>query len=225
MGSYNFDWYVVRQYWPELLGGLTITLQISLVGMALALVIGLGLDLSRTSRIKPLAIFGRQATNLCRSIPLFVLLFWIYYGFSLKFQINLNEFQAGALALGITGGGYMAEIYRGGLLGVDDGQREGALAIGLSRAQAMRLVIFPQAMRILLPPTVNVYVGLIKGATIVSVIGVADMMYVAQYVSLETFSPFELYAVAGTVFVAVTISVSALAYMLERRLSRGVAHV
>lgn len=225
MRSYNFDWNVIRDHWPELLGGLKITLQISLVGMALALVIGLALELSRTSHIRALSSLGWAATNISRSIPLFVLLFWLYYGFSLKFGVNFTEFQAGALALGITGGGYMAEIYRGGLLGVDEGQREGALAIGLYRGQAMRLVVFPQAFRILLPPTVNVYVGLIKGATIVSVIGVADMMYVAQYVALDTFTPFELFSVAGAVFVAVTLTVSTFALLLERRLNRGAAHV
>lgn len=223
MGSYQFDWRVVREHLPELMQGLVITLQISLAGMAMALVVGLALELGRTSAMRPVVKLAQWSTNICRSIPLFVLLFWIYYGFSLKFGVQLTEFQAGAAALGLTGGGYMAEIYRGGLLGVEEGQREGALAIGLSRAQAMWLVVFPQAMRIILPPTVNVYVGLIKGATIVSIIGVADMIYVAQYVSLESFTPFELYSVAGAAFISVTLSISAIAMLLERRLSRGVA--
>ena len=224
MSSYDFDWDVVKQYFPDLMQGLYITLLISLVGMGIALVLGLVLAMGRLSGSRIVRQFANGTTQVMRSVPLFVLLFWIYYGLSLKFNLLFTEFQAGAVALGVTGGAYMAEIYRSGLLAVDQGQEEAALAIGLSRRQAFFSVVLPQAIRIIIPPSVNVYVGLIKGATIVSVIGVSDMIYVAQYVSLQTFTPFELYSVAGVVFVAVTLSVSMFAWLLERRLSAGRAH-
>lgn len=115
----------------------------------------------------------------------------------------------------------MAEVYRGGLTAVDAGQREAAIAMGMTRGDAFLFVVLPQALRIVIPPTVNVYVGLLKGATIVSVIGVSDMIYVAQYVSLQTFTPFELYSVAGLIFVCLTLSISGFAWMLERRLGKG----
>ncbi|MDA2984505.1 MAG: amino acid ABC transporter permease, partial [Actinomycetota bacterium] len=154
-----------------------------------------------------------------------VLLFWIYYGLSLKFAINLTAFQAGAIALGITGGAYMAEVFRGGIEAIDLGQREAALAIGLSSSKAFTLVVLPQAIRIIVPQGVNVYVGLLKGATIVSVIGVADMIYVAQYISLNSFTPFEMYSAVGIAFISLTLSVAGLAYLLERRLNRSSANV
>jgi ABC-type amino acid transport system permease subunit len=152
---------------------------------------------------------------------LFVLLFWVYYGLSLKFSINLTAFQAGAIALGITGGAYMAEVFRGGINAVDLGQREAALAIGLTQAKAFNLIVLPQAIRIIIPQAVNVYVGLLKGATIVSVIGVADMIYVAQYISLNSFTPFEMYSAVGIAFIAMTISIAGLAFLLEARLNKG----
>jgi len=221
MNSYKFDWNVIDKYLPELLRGLFITLEVSAVGMVLALVIGLLLATGRLSSHRFTRAVSNGVVQLFRSIPLFVMLFWVYYGLSLKFHLMFTSFQAGAIALGITGGAYMAEVYRGGLTAVDAGQREAAIAMGMTRADAFLFVVLPQALRIVIPPTVNVYVGLLKGATIVSVIGVSDMIYVAQYVSLQTFTPFELYSVAGLIFVCLTLSISGFAWMLERRLGKG----
>ena len=221
MDGYQYNWDVVWQSLPELRQGLIITLQVSIVGMALAVVFGLLCAIGRLSQYGYLRKISIVIIDFSRSIPLFVLLFWVYYGLSLKFSINLTAFQAGAIALGITGGAYMAEVFRGGINAVDFGQREAALAIGLTQAKAFNLVVFPQAIRIIIPQAVNVYVGLLKGATIVSVIGVADMIYVAQYVSLNSFTPFEMYSAVGVAFIALTVSIAGLAYLLEVRLNRG----
>ncbi len=221
MDGYQYNWDVVWQSLPELRQGLIITLQVSIVGMALAVVFGLLCAIGRLSQYGYLRKISIVIIDFSRSIPLFVLLFWVYYGLSLKFSINLTAFQAGAIALGITGGAYMAEVFRGGINAVDFGQREAALAIGLTQAKAFNLVVFPQAIRIIIPQAVNVYVGLLKGATIVSVIGVADMIYVAQYVSLNSFTPFEMYSAVGVAFIALTVSIAGLAYLLEMRLNRG----
>lgn len=224
MGTYDFSWTIIQDNLPELIAGLIITLQISIAGMAFALVFGLLFALLRFSQYKILNSISNAIVQVSRSIPLFVLLFWIYYGLSLKFKINFSDFQAGAIALGITGGAYMSEVFRGGIMAIDRGQSDAAFAIGLNRFQASRLIVLPQAVRIILPQTVNIYVGLLKGATIVSVIGVSDMIYVAQYVSLETFRPFELYSFAGVVFIALTLSVASFAWLLERQLQGGRRH-
>ena len=225
MNSYIYNWDVVWESLPELRQGLIITLQISIVGMALAIAFGLVFATGRLSQYGYIRKFSVGVVDVSRSIPLFVLLFWIYYGLSLKFSINLTAFQAGAIALGITGGAYMAEVFRGGINAIDLGQREAALAIGLTQSKAFFLVIFPQAIRIIVPQAVNVYVGLLKGATIVSVIGVADMIYVAQYISLNSFTPFEMYSAVGIAFIALTVSVAGLAFLLEKKLNQGRARV
>jgi glutamine transport system permease protein len=224
MGEYDFSWRIIQENMPELMAGLIITLQISIAGMAFALVFGLFFALLRFSQYRILNSISNAIVQVARSIPLFVLLFWIYYGLSLKFKINFSDFQAGAIALGITGGAYMSEVFRGGIMAIDRGQSDAAFAIGLNRFQTSRLIVLPQAVRIILPQTVNIYVGLLKGATIVSVIGVSDMIYVAQYVSLETFRPFELYSFAGVVFIALTLSVASFAWLLERQLQGGRRH-
>jgi His/Glu/Gln/Arg/opine family amino acid ABC transporter permease subunit len=221
MDGYQYNWSVVWESLPELRQGLIITLQVSIVGMSLAIVIGLLCAIGRLSQYGYIRKLSVVVIDFSRSIPLFVLLFWVYYGLSLKFSINLTAFQAGAIALGITGGAYMAEVFRGGINAVDLGQREAALAIGLTQAKAFNLIVLPQAIRIIIPQAVNVYVGLLKGATIVSVIGVADMIYVAQYISLNSFTPFEMYSAVGIAFIALTISIAGLAFLLEVRLNNG----
>jgi ABC-type amino acid transport system permease subunit len=95
------------------------------------------------------------------------------------------------------------------------------LAIGLGRMTTFGRVVFPQAIRIILAPTVNLFVGLLKGATIIGVLGVADMFYFAKIESLRTFKPFELYTAGGLILVAVTIAVAGFAALLDRRLGRG----
>jgi His/Glu/Gln/Arg/opine family amino acid ABC transporter permease subunit len=221
MDGYQYNWSVVWESLPELRQGLIITLQVSIVGMSLAIVLGLLCAIGRLSQYGYIRKLSVVVIDFSRSIPLFVLLFWVYYGLSLKFSINLTAFQAGAIALGITGGAYMAEVFRGGINAVDLGQREAALAIGLTQAKAFNLIVLPQAIRIIIPQAVNVYVGLLKGATIVSVIGVADMIYVAQYISLNSFTPFEMYSAVGIAFIALTISIAGLAFLLEVRLNKG----
>lgn len=218
---YVFDWSVVQKNLGALGHGLILTLEIALVGMGIGLVLGLIVAMFRLSPSRLYSWPANGFTQIMRGIPLLVLMYWVYYGLAAELHINFTPFIAGALALGLTGSAYMAEVYRGGLAAIDPGQREAALAMGLHRGQAFRTVILPQAVRIIIPPTVNVFVGLLKGATIVSVIGVADMLYVAQKVSLRTFTPFELYTVAGVVLIAVTIAVAGFAWLLERQLSKG----
>lgn len=219
--SYDFSWRLIQDNLPALIKGLIITFQISIAGMLFAFLFGIIFSLMKMSRYGYFSSFANGVIQVARSIPLFVVLFWVYYGLSLKFHFNLTSFQAGAAALGITGGAYMAEVFRGGIGAIDSGQREAASAIGLSRAQGFWLVVFPQAFRIILPQTVNIYVGLLKGATIVSIIGVEDMIYVSQYVSLQTFRPFELYSFAGVVFILSTLCVAGFAFLIERKLSEG----
>jgi His/Glu/Gln/Arg/opine family amino acid ABC transporter permease subunit len=222
MNGYQFNWSVVSDNLGGLASGLEVTVEVALAGMAIAMVVGLLVALLRLSRLPLLAVPAAAYIQVMRGVPLFVFLFWLYYGLAKLLGIALGPFVAGALALGLTGSAYMAEVYRGGLQAIDPGQREAAQAMGLSRWQAFRDVIAPQALRLVIPPTVNVFVGLLKGATIVSIIGVADMLYLSQVVSLRTFTPFELYTVAGLVLVAVTVAVAGFAYLLERHTSRGV---
>lgn len=215
------DWTLIQEYLPALFSGLWITVQVAVWGFAIAAFFGLPVALARLSPSGVLRVPASAWITVTRGLPLFVVLFWIYNGLAIKGVVTLSEFWSGAWALGLTGSGAMAEVYRGALASVEEGQREGATATGLSRMQAFRYVVFPQAFRTILPSAVNVFVGLLKGATLVSVLGIRDMFYEARIVSLERFAPFELYTAAGAILVVTTLAVAAGAYFLERRFSRG----
>jgi His/Glu/Gln/Arg/opine family amino acid ABC transporter permease subunit len=219
--SYHYDWSIVWDNLGPLWRGLLVTVQIAALGMALALVLGLVVVSMRMARSPLLSGLARAYIWFMRGVPLFVFLFWVYYGLARTAHIVLGAFAAGVWALGLTGSGYMAEIYRGGLQAVDPGQREAGLAIGLGRATTFQRILLPQAIRIILAPTVSLFVGLLKGATIIGILGVADMLYFAQIESLRTFRPFELYTAAGLILVAVTMAVAGFAALLDRRLGRG----
>ncbi len=219
--AYDFRWGIIGEHGDELLHGLWLTLQVTVLAFALAAIVGLPLAVMRMSATPLLARPAALWIALMRGVPLLVLLYWLYFAAASREWFTLSEFRAGVLALGLTGSGYMAENYRSALQSIDPGQHEAAMAVGLGPATAFRSVVAPQAVRIVLPPAVNVLIALLKGATIVSVIGLADMFYVARTVSFDTFSPFELYTAAAVIIIVVTLATATCSWLLERHLARG----
>jgi His/Glu/Gln/Arg/opine family amino acid ABC transporter permease subunit len=221
--GYRYDWSLVTANLDRLVDGLFILLRIAVLGYAIAIALGLVLALLRMSRLIPLRLAATLVVEVLRGIPLFLLLFLVYYGLPTIGSVVLPPVTAAVVALAVTGAAYAAEIYRGALNSVDAGQREAADALGLSATQRMRDVVLPQAVRIAVPPGLSLLIALLKGATFVSVIGVADMFYVSRDISLQFFAPFELYTFSGVVIIAITLSLAGAVGLLERRLARGVA--
>jgi His/Glu/Gln/Arg/opine family amino acid ABC transporter permease subunit len=221
-GSYDFDWSVVTANLGAMTTGLLITLEVTAVGMLMAMILALPVAAARVSRSRLLRALATAYTEVMRGVPLFIFLFLVYYGLASGLHVTMTPFVAAAICLGLTGSGYMTEVYRGGLATLDPGQREAGKALGLTPGAIRRKIVFPEVIPIVIPPTVSVLVGLLKGATFVSVIGVADMFYVASVVSVYDFRPFELYTVAALAMIAVTTVLASIAALLERRLGRGV---
>lgn len=219
---FAFDSSVISEHSDELLRGLLLTVEVAAVGFLIAALLGLPLALAGQSRSPLLRIPATLWIALARGVPLLIVIFWLYYAAAQEGLFSLSAFLAGALSLGLTGSGYMSEIYRTALSAVPTGQREGAAAIGLSRAETFRLVILPQALRTAIPPGMNVFVMLLKGATLLSVIGLADMFYTAKLVAVNEFKPFELYTAAAVLVIAVTLVAALAAGVAERKLSKGV---
>jgi His/Glu/Gln/Arg/opine family amino acid ABC transporter permease subunit len=219
---FAFDSSVISEHSGELLRGLLLTVEVAAVGFLIAALLGLPLALAGQSRSPLLRIPATLWIGLARGVPLLIVIFWLYYAAAQEGLFSLSAFVAGALSLGLTGSGYMSEIYRTALSAVPTGQREGAAAIGLSRAETFRLVILPQALRTAIPPGMNVFVMLLKGATLLSVIGLADMFYTAKLVAVNEFKPFELYTAAAVLVIAVTLVAALAAGLAERKLSKGV---
>jgi len=216
-----FDWSVISDHQDALFHGLLLTVEIALVGFGIAVLLGLPVALGRLS-VSPLLRTPATAwVGLSRGVPLLIVIYWLYYAAAERGLFSLEAFLAGALALGLTGSGYMAEIYRSAFLAVPAGQREAAAAVGMSRAAAFRSVVAPQALRTAVPPAMNLFVMLLKGAVLVSVIGLADMFYEAKLVAVNEFKPFELYTAAAVLIIVVTLISALVAGLAERRLSRG----
>lgn len=217
----TFDWDTIWEHSGELGHGLALTLEISSVGFVLAAVLGLPLAIMRMARTPLLTLPAGGWVTLARAIPLLIVIFLVYYGLAQQGVVTFSAFQAGVVSLGTTGSAYMAEIYRSAIKAVPVGQGEAAAAVGLRGGQSFVSVILPQALRLAVPPSVNIFVALLKGATLLSTIAVADMFYIAQRASAEEYKPFELYTAAAVLIIAVTLVAGALSSVAERWLARG----
>jgi polar amino acid transport system permease protein len=223
--------------------GIWITIYVTIVGFTLASMLGLGLALMALSDSIWLRQIARFYTEICRGIPFLVLLFWIAFAGVPAFVALWNAVttplrEAGLLeellvrdvsllwraviALTLGYGAFIAEVFRAGIQSVDMGQIEAAKALGLSHWQRFRLVVFPQAMRVILPPLGNDFVTMVKDSSFVSVLGVADITQMGKIYSAGSFRFFETYSIVAYIYLLLTISLSLALRGLERRLRRSV---
>ena len=219
--EYDFQWYLITRNWQPILSGLLVTSYVAAASMLLALVLGLILALMRLANQRFVSGIAQVYIEFGRAMPLYVFLLWIYFGIAFALNIIFQPIEAAILALGLITAAYMAEIYRAGIMAVDRGQVEAGRALGLSQPQVYRDVVLPQAFRIVLPATGNQFVGVLKGAAIVAVIGVADLMFFAREASLEFFRPFEFYTTAGLLLIGSTIAFAGIVALIERRVRWG----
>jgi His/Glu/Gln/Arg/opine family amino acid ABC transporter permease subunit len=215
----DFNWDVVVQNQDLLWAGVRYTLWIATVAMALSLVLGLLVAVLRLSAFPPLAWLAAAYINVFRAIPLFVFIIYVYYGVSIAVGINFEPVTAGIIALTLQYGAWMAEIFRSGIQAVPKGQREAASSLGMGRARIFASVVLPQALRIVIPPTGNMFIGMVKDSSLVSIIGVAELVRTTQLLVSQTFRPFEFYTAAVLVYLAVTLVLSYAVKVLERRLA------
>ncbi|MEZ5783466.1 MAG: amino acid ABC transporter permease [Rhizobiaceae bacterium] len=219
--------------------GIGMTIYVSIVGFVLASTVGLGVALMSLSGSIWLRQIARFYVEICRGIPFLVLLFWIAFAGVPAF-VSLWNFVAAPLRdAGIVGellvrdvsllwraiiaitigySAFIAEVFRAGIQSVDTGQVEAAMALGLSRWQRFRLVVFPQAIRTILPPLGNDFVTMVKDSSFVSVLGVADITQMGKIYSAGSFRFFETYSIVAYIYLLLTISLSLALRALERRM-------
>lgn len=209
---------------PELfLTGLWLTIQISALGLIGAIVIGTLIALARVSPLVPLRWIGGAYVEFFRNTPLIVQLFFWFLGLgSLGFRFSTDTFEsifrAAATGMALYHGAYVAEVVRGGLLGVDRGQIEAARSLGLSYLQMVRYVQLPQTFRSIIPPLGNIGIALVKNTSLASTIGVAELLYAAEIVESRTFRAEEAFIAATMLFLLLTIPLGIVVNELERRL-------
>jgi polar amino acid transport system permease protein len=230
----NFGWPVVGQYFfdPTVMQGLSVTLGLTVVAMALGVALGLLLAIARMSMDRLASLLSALFIWFFRGTPLLVqLIFW--YNLSTLFprisvgfvSWNTNDLitplTAAIIGLALNEAAYMAEIIRGGLLSVDKGQAETAEAFGMTRARALRRIIIPQAMKSIVPPTGNQLISMIKATSLVSVIAMADLLYSVQSIYNRTFEVIPLLMVAVLWYLLITSILNVGQGAIERYYSRG----
>ena len=214
------DWQVIIHYFPFLVKGALITLEISVISLILGLAAGLVAALCILSTNPLLHWPGRFYVWIIRSTPLLVQLFIIYFGLP-QFGISLNPFWSGVLALALNTGAYNAETIRGGILAVPKGQQEASRSLGMSKVLTMRRIVLPQAMRLIIPPLGNNFVILIKDTSLVSTITLVELTLTAQRLIGSTYKPFEMYLMAAVLYSILTTCAALLLRQVERRTTWG----
>jgi polar amino acid transport system permease protein len=224
--GYNWQWYRVPQFIyafgddgfsaGPILQGLGITLHITWMSLILTYIIGLVTALLRLSPSIGGRIVARFYLETTRNTPLLVQLFFVY--FIVAPPLQLNRLFAAVLALSLFEGSYASEIYRAGIKSIDKGQWEAGSSLGLNTYQLYRLVILPQAIPRILPPLTSQAVSLIKDSSLVSVIAVYEMTMRANAIVAETFLVFEVYFTIALFYLIITVIVSQLAGLMERKI-------
>ena len=214
-----FDFHAIWISREILLKGFGIAMFSAAAAIIFAIFLGLTISLMRLSRIKPLRYFAFCYTQLFRGVPLYVLIIWVYFGLSIAVNINIPKIPAGILTLALLNSGYLSETFRSGILAVSSGQKEAGEALGLRRWEITRYIVLPQAFRIVVPPTGNQFVDAIKDSAILSIIGVPELMRVAQQQANVLYRPFEFYTVAGLLYLVAVLTVSFFLNKLERKLA------
>lgn len=213
----KFDWAAIPGMMPVLLSGLRITVMATVVVMAIALVAALPVALARMSRRAALRIPSTIYVQVFRGTPVLLQLFYLYY--VLPFAgIRLSPWTAGIVGMSAAYSAYLSEIYRAGIEAVDRGQTEAALSLGMSRVQVMRIVVLPQAFRIVIPPIGNMFIGLFKDTSLLSILTIRELMFQGQLLAATNFRHITIFTVIAVLYLAVCWPSAAIIDRLEKRL-------
>ncbi len=205
----------ILEFLPD---GILQTFEVTVLSILFATVVGLITGIGRISRVRILNRIATIYVEVIRGIPLLVQLFYIYY--ALGKIVQVPRVTAAVVAMTICYGAYMGEIFRAGIQAVPRGQMEAALALGLTRGQALRRIILPQTIRIVLPPIGNEFIALLKDSSLVSILAVSDLLRRGREYASKTFFYFESYTVVALCYLVMTLFFSRLVAIMEERLAR-----
>jgi His/Glu/Gln/Arg/opine family amino acid ABC transporter permease subunit len=217
--GYVYQWSTVLECWRVFLAGAWMDLWASGLGFSIACAIGLLVAFCRMSSVRFLAFAASVYVEIGRGIPPYVLLLWIHFGVARLTGVSFTPVQSILAVLAITGGGYAAEVFRSGIAAVERGQVEAAKSLGLNRIRVQLDVVLPQALRIVIPPLLNVLIGVLKTSTLMGVIAVPDLLYAAQDLNMSHFIPFEAFTAVLIIFVSLVFTISLFVLAIERALA------
>lgn len=227
-GFWHDVWIQLKDNYPALLRGYRMTIVLTLLSFALAMLLGGLLALLRTAEWRALRVVSAAYVEWFRNTPLLVQLFFLFFalpkltlpGFGRPDWFLLSPFQAGLIGLTMYTAAYTAEALRSGLLAVDKGQTEAARSLGLNYVQARVYVVAPQALRISVPLLTSIFSALFRNSALVSAIGVRELLQTADNIQQNNFQTFELFALAGVLYLSLTLPLAYASHRLERRVAR-----
>jgi polar amino acid transport system permease protein len=216
--NYHFDWAIITsgQYFEWILSGVKVTLQLSVVSVALSFILGLLIAVMRMSNVKPILWFSHAYLEFFRNTPLLVQIFFWYFGSYKILPMVVNdwlnsmnfEFAAAVIALTIYTSAFIAEDIRSGVRSIPKEQMEAARSSGFSYLRSMYYIILPQAVRLTIPPLINQFLNLTKNSSLAMTIGVAELTYQARQVESYTFKGFEAFTAATLVYLGLSLIIT-----------------
>lgn len=214
-----FDFTIIITYWPKIAEGLLLTLLICALALPIGFALGLLVCLARMSGYPVLKNIALVFIEIIRNTPFLIQVFIVYYVLPF-YGIRMEPMTAGVGCLAVYAGAYFSEIIRGAILSVPQGQSEAAQALGLPGGLIMRRIIFPQMLGYLIPPMTNMGMTLIKESSVLSVITLAELTYIGQFVIGKAFAPVEMFTVIALIYWILTAIFAAGMQTLEKRFTR-----
>lgn len=214
------DFGMMGKYMPYLFRSLQVTLQLTAASLLLGILLAIPLSLIKLSRFRAVRAVGTFYISIFRGVPLLVQIFIVYFGLP-QFGLTMDAFQAGCVTFALNSAAYISESLRGGIMAVDAGQREAAMALGISYGKTMKDIIFPQAIKSVMPSLVNEFIGLLKNTTLISTIGLVDVLRAAQMIVSDTFRAFEPLLTAAVFYYVMVMAISFLGKKLEKWVNKS----
>jgi polar amino acid transport system permease protein len=225
--TYSWGWYVISPFTPQgrtnlgfLVEGFGATIAISLIAIVCSVVLGATVSLAAFAPGRALRAFNRGYVELFRAVPILVMVLWVYYGLPALLGVQFGIFVSGIIALALSDSAFEAEVFRAGIQSVEKGQVEAAKSVGLSRWQAMRFVVLPQAIRRVLPALGNQFVYMLKMSSLLSVIGFQELTRRANELTVTEYRPLEIYTFLVAEYLALILVASWLVRRLETSLGQ-----
>ncbi|MGI6638538.1 MAG: amino acid ABC transporter permease [Desulfobulbus sp.] len=217
--AFQFEPAIVLETIPMLMRGLKLTVEITVGGLFFGFFLGSGAGLMKISRNGLVRLLAGSYIESIRGTPMLVQAMFLYYGVPLAIGIRIAPITAGIIIIAVNSGAYIAEIVRGAVQSINPGQMEAGRSIGLTHTQAMFFVVWPQALKRMIPPLGNQFIISLKDTSLLMVIGVGELMRTGQEITAVNFRAFEVYMAVGLVYLAMTMTIAKLMKMMEKRLS------
>jgi His/Glu/Gln/Arg/opine family amino acid ABC transporter permease subunit len=213
-------WVTVWGLLPVLLFGAITTVEVTIGGFILAVVLGLFCAILLGFRSRLLRALIAVYVDVFRAVPVLTQLFIIYFGLT-EIGIRLNPLPAAIVGFGINGGAYLTEVFRAGIASVHQGQLEAAQMLGMTRLAALRIIILPQAMRVVLPPLGNFAIGLLKDTALASAVAAPELMFRARNLVDQTFLSAQIFLATAAIYLVMSLPLGYLTRRAEARVARG----